>query len=61
MGFNGLVRALSDRRSHRNIRDLSALFRLYYPIRPLFFIGVTLNVIRFVVMVLWCRIRRLVT
>lgn len=61
MGFNGLVRALGDRRSHRNIRDLSALFRLHYPIRPLFFIGVTLNIIRFVVMVLWYRIRRLVS
>jgi GT2 family glycosyltransferase len=59
MGYKGLVRALSDRRSHRNIRDLSALFRLHYPIKPLYFVGVTLNVSRFLLIILWHRIRRL--
>jgi len=58
-GFSGLVRALSDRRSHRNIRDLSALFRLHYPIRPLYFVGVALNISRFLLMRLWYWLRRL--
>lgn len=61
MGFNGLVRALSDRHSHRNIRDLSSLFRLHYPIKSLYFVGVALNVSRFLFIFLWHRIRRLVT
>ncbi len=61
MGFNGLVRALSDRRSHRNIRDLSTLFRLHYPIKSLYSIGVTLNIVRFILMTLWYRIRLLVS
>lgn len=57
MDFREFTRAFSDRRSHRNIRDLSALFRLHYPIRPLYIIGVSLNVIRFVIMLLWRKTR----
>lgn len=58
MGYNGLVSALTDRRSHRNIRDLSALFRLHYPIKPVYFVGVALNIIRFLSILLWHRIWR---
>jgi GT2 family glycosyltransferase len=38
---------LSDRRSHRNILDLAALFRRHYPVPGLYWIGVALNVARY--------------
>jgi GT2 family glycosyltransferase len=38
---------LSDRRSHRNIRVLSNLFRLHYPIPGLHRLGVALNILRY--------------
>ena len=38
---------LNERRSHRNLRDLSALFRLHYPIPGLWWLGVGLNLLRY--------------
>lgn len=37
----------SDRRSHRNVRELSTLFRRHYPLRGLHGIGVALNLLRY--------------
>jgi len=38
---------------------LPTLFRLHFPIRQLYFVGVALNISRFLLMRLWYRIRRL--
>jgi GT2 family glycosyltransferase len=38
---------LGNRRSHRNLHDLAALFRRHYPIPGLYGIGVALNVVRY--------------
>lgn len=40
----------SSRRSHRNLRDLTTLFKNHYPIPGLHLLGVTLNVMRYVVL-----------
>jgi GT2 family glycosyltransferase len=41
------LNTLRDRRSHKNLRDLTALFRLHYPIRGLHYLGVALNIARY--------------
>lgn len=46
MSARDFVATLKDRRSHRNVRDLASLFRLHYPIRRLYWIGVGLNLAR---------------
>lgn len=38
--------SLTDRRSHRNLEMLRALFRKHYPIRPLYFVGIALLTLR---------------
>jgi GT2 family glycosyltransferase len=47
LGLARFWQTLFDRRSHRNIRDLAALFKLHYPIPSLYFVGVALNLIRY--------------
>jgi GT2 family glycosyltransferase len=39
--------SLTDRRSHRNLKMLRALFRKHYPIRPLYFVGIALLTLRY--------------
>lgn len=46
MRFADFVTTLKDRRSHRNVHDLASLFRLHYPIKHLYGIGVGLNLAR---------------
>ncbi len=46
MSAREFVATLRDKRSHRNIRDLAGLFRLHYPIKRLYWIGVGLNLAR---------------
>ncbi len=46
-GLGESFRTLTDARSHRNIRDVSMLFKLHYPMPRLFFIGVLLYYTRF--------------
>jgi len=41
------IDSLSNRRSHRNIPELTTLFRLHYPIPGLYPLGVTLNLLRY--------------
>jgi len=60
MGFSQFLKTLTDRRSHRNLRDLTALFKLHYPIKGLYHLGVTLNLLRYFVLFSWERMRRAV-
>ncbi len=57
MSVSDFIATLKDRRSHRNVRDLGNLFRLHYPIKRLYWIGVGLNLARhaakFIVGRLW--------
>ena len=60
MGFRQFLQTLVTPRSHRNIRDLTALFKLHYPIKGLHHIGVALNVIRYFMLYCWKRLKRIV-
>jgi len=57
MTFGQFLQTLIDRRSHRNLRDLTALFKRHYPIKGLHHIGVTLNLLRYFFMYGWERMR----
>ncbi len=57
MTFGQFLQTLVDRRSHRNLRDLTALFKRHYPIKGLHYIGVTLNLLRHFLMFGWERMR----
>lgn len=48
-------RTFSDPRSHRNLHDLSMLFRLHYPLPGLWWVGVGLNLARYVLTYLAAR------
>jgi GT2 family glycosyltransferase len=56
MPLRAFVRSLRDRRSHRNLRELGALFRLHYPIPGLYPLGVTLNLARYTCVYLLARL-----
>lgn len=47
LSFKDFKKTLTDRRSHRNVKDLYALFNRYYPIPFLAVIGVALNLLRY--------------
>ena len=55
MTFREFYQSLFNRRSHRNLRDLATLFKKHYPIKGFYFIGVFLNVTRYVFVYLWHR------
>jgi GT2 family glycosyltransferase len=57
MSLPQFLESLRDRRSHRNIRDLSALFKLHYPIKGLYQLGVALNLFRYFTLYGWKRLR----
>ena len=48
MSWGRFMASFRDPRSHRNFTTLVTLFRRHYPIRPLFFVGVFLNILRYV-------------
>lgn len=50
------VASFSNPRSHRNIATLRTLFGRYYPIRPLYYVGVALNVLRYAISYLVARL-----
>lgn len=52
MTLSQFLDTLRNRRSHRNIRDLNALFRLHYPIPGLYPVGVFLNIARYLLVYL---------
>jgi GT2 family glycosyltransferase len=47
MTFGQFIASFSDTRSHRNLAVLTTLFKRYYPIKSLYFVGVFLNVLRY--------------
>jgi GT2 family glycosyltransferase len=49
---------LFNRSSHRNLRDLTILFKKHYPIKGFYFIGVFLNIIRYSLVYFWHKMRR---
>jgi GT2 family glycosyltransferase len=57
MTLRQFLQTLTDRRSHRNIRDLKALFRLHYPIKGLYLVGVALNLLRYFATYVWKRLQ----
>jgi GT2 family glycosyltransferase len=48
MTLRQFMASFQDPRSHRNFATLVTLFKRYYPVRLLFFVGVFLNVTRYV-------------
>jgi hypothetical protein len=58
MGFREFLQTLVDPHSHRNIRDLNAIFKFHYPIKGLHHIGLVLNLIRYSMLFGWKRLRR---
>lgn len=61
LSVSDFVESLHSRRSHRNLRDLNALFRKHYPVKRLHYVGVTLNLARYLAVYLWQRVARFVT
>ena len=59
MSLKDFLQTLVVPRSHRNIRDLTALFRLHYPIKGLHHVGVALNVFRYCLLYGWSRLKRI--
>lgn len=55
MSWRQFRESLQDRRSHRNLRDLAALFKRYYPIKGLHYVGIALNLIRYALVYVWYR------
>lgn len=60
LDFQQFVQTLRVPRSHRNLRDLTSIFKFHYPIKGLHFIGVGLNVLRYSVIYFLQRLKRLV-
>jgi len=50
---------LWNRKSHRNLKDLTALFAKYYPVPGLHLLGVTLNIARYAVLYFFSRLQSL--
>lgn len=61
MSLKDFLQTLVVPRSHRNIRDLTALFKLHYPIQGLHYVGVALNLLRYFVLYGWKRLRRVLS
>ena len=59
MTFSDFTRSLRDRRSHRNLTDLTTLFRLHYPIPGLYPVGVSLNLLRYSMVYLAARLAQI--
>jgi len=55
MSWGQFAASFRDTRSHRNIDTLMTLFKRHYPIRPLFFVGVLLNIFRYFLIYLGSR------
>lgn len=55
LGLRGFIDTLTDRHSHRNLKDLAALFRRHYPIKSLYLVGLTLNFVRYTLLYLFKR------
>lgn len=60
MKLSQFIDSFTNRRSHRNIRDLQVLFRRHYPIPGLHLLGVFLNMARYTLVYLIARLQGLV-
>lgn len=60
MPFSRFLATLKDRRSHRNLPELTALFRLHYPIPGLYLLGVALNLLRYTMVYTAARMTQMV-
>ena len=58
MSFQRFLQTLIVPRSHRNIRDLTAIFKFHYPIKGLHHLGVALNLGRYCTLYAWKRLKR---
>ena len=58
MTLREFYQTLFNRRSHRNWRDLTMLFKKHYPIKRLYSIGIFLYVTRYFLVYVWQRMRR---
>jgi GT2 family glycosyltransferase len=56
MPFSRFLATLKERRSHRNLPELTALFRLHYPIPGLYPLGVAFNLWRYTLVYVIARI-----
>ena len=56
IGFRKFLHTLVNRRSHRNVRDLTALFKLHYPLKGFHHLGVALNLLRYFTLYAWKRL-----
>jgi hypothetical protein len=61
LSLGQFVASLSDTRSHRNVKDVTELFRRHYPLKGLYMLGAALYTGRYVVMYVLRRIRVLLT
>jgi GT2 family glycosyltransferase len=55
LGFKEFMATFFERRSHKNLTDLTALFKRYYPIKGLHYLGVSLNLVRYTLLYVWKR------
>jgi len=47
MSFSEFLKTLSSKKSHRNIKDLTAFFKKHYPVKKLYLLGVGMNLVRY--------------
>ena len=59
MPFSTFRNTLSNRKSHRNFKDLSAFFKKHYPIKRLYLLGVVMNFSRYFLRYISARILNL--
>jgi GT2 family glycosyltransferase len=52
MNWAEFYQSLTSRRSHKNIKDLTALFKKHYPVKKLYYVGVSLNLSRYFILFL---------
>lgn len=58
MSARQFLQTLFTPRPHRNIRDLTTIFKFHYSIKGLYPIGVGLNLARYFILYPWKRLRR---
>ncbi|MFQ5545462.1 MAG: glycosyltransferase family 2 protein [Acidiferrobacterales bacterium] len=59
LSFSEFRMTLTSPQSHRNVRDLTALFKKHYPIRGLHHVGVALNLMRYAIVYAYKRMTHL--
>lgn len=56
MTFSTFRETLSSKKSHRNLKDLTAFFKKYYPVKGLYLLGVGMNLARYALIYMSARI-----